>query len=310
MGKKFILCMLLFCQYLQGNLIQAEKLSKIADHVWGRTSACGACHRFTKKNGCFKSGDIIFVWADNIDSFVKHRKLVKKPYILIINGDDNTLTPRLWRKLNSKRLIHCYCCNSSVTHRKITLIPRGFEDDFWFKKRTKQSKIKQTEYYNPYKNPGGFIDKSSSGKCVYMNFNAGTYEYERHICRNIMKRKRFVKGESGVPLNKFLSELRKSTFVLSPAGNGIECHRTWESILVGTIPIIRPVCKHDNNVYCEGYKELYKDLPVIIVKDWNEVTEDFLRKKLEEFKGRTFNYEKLYFPYWRDLILKKSNEYK
>ena len=123
-----------------------------------------------------------------------------------------------------------------------------------------------------------------------MNFNAGTYEYERNICRNIMKRKRFVKRESGVPLNKFLSELRKSTFVLSPAGNGIECHRTWESILVGTIPIMlgspyRPVCKHDNNVFCEGYKELYKDLPVIIVRDWNEVTEDFLRKKLEEFKG-------------------------
>ena len=43
---------------------------------------------------------------------------------------------------------------------------------------------------------------------------------------------------------------------------------------------------------------LYKDLPVVIVKDWKEVTESFLEKKHKEFKSQTWSRDKLYAPFW------------
>jgi hypothetical protein len=50
-------------------------------------------------------------------------------------------------------------------------------------------------------------------------------------------------------------------FVLSAAGNGLDCHRTWELLYLGNIVITKT----------SSLDSLFKDLPVVIVKDWNEV---------------------------------------
>jgi hypothetical protein len=57
--------------------------------------------------------------------------------------------------------------------------------------------------------------------------------------------------------------LRDTKFVLSPPGNGPDCHRTWEAIYSGAIPIV----KRD----FWPFKTL--SLPVLVVNDWNEVPE-------------------------------------
>ena len=47
---------------------------------------------------------------------------------------------------------------------------------------------------------------------------------------------------------------------------------------------------------------MFTDLPVVFVNDWNEVTEVFLRQKLEEMKYTQYNMEKLKFSYWKNYI--------
>lgn len=79
---------------------------------------------------------------------------------------------------------------------------------------------------------------------------------------------------------------------------------------MGSIPIIRPMTHTPNYEYAKGYDKLYHDLPVIMITDWEVVTEDFLTKKLEEFKHRKFNRDKLFFPYWKNLIKNESLAYK
>ena len=37
---------------------------------------------------------------------------------------------------------------------------------------------------------------------------------------------------------EYLKELSKYKFSLCPPGNGLDTHRVWESLLVGTIPIV------------------------------------------------------------------------
>ena len=47
---------------------------------------------------------------------------------------------------------------------------------------------------------------------------------------------------------------------------------------------------------------LYEDLPVLIVKDWREITEEFLVKKYEEMRSQSYDMKKLYISYWLDLF--------
>lgn len=82
------------------------------------------------------------------------------------------------------------------------------------------------------------------------------------------------------------------TFVLSPFGIGMDCHRTWEALCLGSIPILK----------APNFQKMFEDLPVLIVNDWSEITRELLDKTIEEFKTREFNYEKLTLQYWIKLI--------
>jgi hypothetical protein len=81
-------------------------------------------------------------------------------------------------------------------------------------------------------------------------------------------------------------------FVLSPFGNGLDCHRTWEALLCGCIPIVRT----------KVFQELFYGLPVLIVEDWANVTKELLEKTIQEFKKKhdnnEFHYEKLTLEYY------------
>lgn len=89
---------------------------------------------------------------------------------------------------------------------------------------------------------------------------------------------------------------------LSPRGNGLDSHRTWEALYLDVIPI----------VWNSTLNSLYTDLPVIILNQKSEITEQFLRTKLREIatnkvKNPTvYRFEKLRFSFWRHLILNKS----
>ena len=78
------------------------------------------------------------------------------------------------------------------------------------------------------------------------------------------------------------------TFILSPFGNGLDCHRTWEALCLGCIPIIT----------ASFFTKMFEDLPVLIVNEWSDITQELLDKTIIEFKNKTFNYDKLSLQYW------------
>ena len=63
-------------------------------------------------------------------------------------------------------------------------------------------------------------------------------------------------------------EKTRYAFVASPHGHGLDCHRTWESLVLGNIPIVKR----------SSLDELYDGLPVVIVSEWDEITTDNLRR--------------------------------
>ena len=63
-------------------------------------------------------------------------------------------------------------------------------------------------------------------------------------------------------------EKARYAFVVSPHGNGLDCHRTWESLVLGNIVIVKR----------SSLDPLYEGLPVVIVDDWSEITAESLAR--------------------------------
>ena len=101
------------------------------------------------------------------------------------------------------------------------------------------------------------------------------------------------------PTDREMTWRRQSEFVFvaSPMGGGLDCHRTWEALVLGCIPVMRklPIAR------------LFEDLPVLMVDDWSDVTKDLLEKTQAEFAGRTdWNWKKLTLAWWMDNIKMSS----
>lgn len=63
-------------------------------------------------------------------------------------------------------------------------------------------------------------------------------------------------------------EKTRYAFVISPHGHGLDCHRTWESLALGNIVIVKR----------SSLDALYEGLPVVIVEDWRELTAEQLQR--------------------------------
>ena len=92
--------------------------------------------------------------------------------------------------------------------------------------------------------------------------------------------------------NECWNNMIKYAFVISPQGNGLDCHRTWEALCLGCIPIVKT----------SGLDPLFEGLPVWIIHDWIDVTETNMHSKVNEFRSMTFQYEKLTLRYWQSKI--------
>lgn len=95
--------------------------------------------------------------------------------------------------------------------------------------------------------------------------------------------------------DEYQKALLNSFFTLSPPGNGIDCHRTWEAIYLGVVPVL-----------LDGYvsPQLARDLPVHIVSSY----EDFLGKDRDFLldlyyrKISSSSLSKAFVPYWEKKI--------
>lgn len=86
------------------------------------------------------------------------------------------------------------------------------------------------------------------------------------------------------PSATYFASLPTYKFVVSPEGNGIDCHRHYEALMAGCIPIIE---EH------EGIREKYKGCPVLYTKDYSEITPAYLEAVYADMKDQVYNFSKL-----------------
>ena len=86
--------------------------------------------------------------------------------------------------------------------------------------------------------------------------------------------------------NRYFNILPTYKYVISPEGNGIDCHRHYEALMAGCIPIIE---EH------AGIREKYEGCPILFTNDYSEITKEYLEAKYEEMLHTEFNFSKLLF---------------
>ena len=214
------------------------------------------------------------------------------PFILVTHHADFPSPGKFFKYLDDKRILRWYGENADITgHPKFFPLPIGIP------KRVVL--YADTKILDAVLGNVDTLDRTEKIHKLYMNFSLNTdvcAERQSISARtqvyNHFINKPFVFNAVRKPLKEYILEMSQYLFVLSPFGKGLDCFRTWEALLVGSIPV----------VHSSTLNELYKDLPVIIVEDWSEVTEDFLEKKYLEIKELPYNREKLFLQYWIEPI--------
>ena len=243
---------------------------------------------WVSKNGTISpekvtDGSVIFVKTDFIgDFFTKIHPKIKARYILISHHSDYANPGKYAQYLDDPKLIGWFGQNVDYVHPKFHPIPIGA--GYYLKWFAGSAKILDQVIAKK--------DTYKKETLLYMNIRPGTFPSERKAVYNMFVQKSFCKTSPPVGFHDYLIDMAHSKFVLSPRGHGLDCFRTWEALLVGSFPVVTTSL----------LDPLFSDLPVVIVKDWDEVTEEFLNKKYEEMSHKTYNLDKLYAPYWQKLI--------
>ena len=101
----------------------------------------------------------------------------------------------------------------------------------------------------------------------------------------------YSNGIHNTPLSPdvYFESLPSYKFVISPEGNGIDCHRHYEALLAGCIPII------ERNPLIE---EKYKGCPILYTDTYSEITPDYLLMKYEEMKTKTYDFSRLFLEFY------------
>jgi hypothetical protein len=87
----------------------------------------------------------------------------------------------------------------------------------------------------------------------------------------------------------YFSTLSNYKFVISPEGNGIDCHRHYEALMYGCIPIV------ERNSLTE---QKYSGLPVLWTIDYSEITEKYLTEMYAIFLQTDYDFSKLFLQYY------------
>ena len=116
-----------------------------------------------------------------------------------------------------------------------------------------------------------------------------------------------------LPFDDYLKEMAEYKFALSPRGWGPDCYRTWEALLVGTIPIVKRN-QHDLILSMRGphgsqLDRLYENLPILVIDDWKEITQEFLEEQYKIITSKSYDIRPLYIEFWYDRIMAVRDAY-
>lgn len=247
----------------------------------------------------------IYITTATIPDFVRRvlPKLISR--FILVTGDSDRTVPTDYMSdakviLEHRNLVAWFSQNCVGGHPKLHQIPIGLDYHTLTTDRrhgwgdvissVDQEKMLTRISASSYKLPYRLI------KC-YSNFHINTYNgnvpAERKEAITEISPDVVDYQQGTLQREDTWTQMAKYAFIPSPKGAGLDCHRTWEALALGCIPIVKT----------SPLDPMFKDLPVWIVQNWSDITQESMNKKVEEYTKTPQNYSKLYLGYWIKKIM-------
>lgn len=262
------------------DFITGEKFITVGDFVYSPKNVNHDCNP-VENTFCpcaLKDRNIVYTHTMYVKSLFSVIRGLNCKFIIVshncdVNVDDSFDIP--------SNVEYWFTQNVNTINAKIQSIPIGLENEKWFKGLKKKQRM---------------VDKLASPRysrnLVYLNCNANTNPSKRYPVYWHLEGKSWAtvkRGVNGQKFEEYLDDIYSHPFIVCPEGNGMDTHRTWEALYMGSIPIEK---RNLNNRY-------YADLPICFVNSWCEITEDFLHREYKRILSTSWNLDKLKFEYWK-----------
>lgn len=217
---------------------------------------------------------------------------------ILVTGDsdyaiDNNFRNSIEQITRQGKFVAWYAQNLNFKHDRIFHLPIGLNYhsfwhnvDFWREGRYIHPMHQEAELFDVLMKSKSFKEREIKAYC---NWHFFLDRGDRQRClQEVHPEARYLEPERVSRLQTWINQCIFG-FVISPEGAGMDCHRTWEAIALGSIPILK---KNPVTPVLEG-------LPAIIVDDWKEVTPAFLSQQAAVFQNMKFDYSKIWLAYWK-----------
>jgi len=262
-----------------------------------------------------RDGEIVWVRLSWLKSFVRQVLPHVTARFVLVTGDSDSCVPsepgaEAQAILDAPNVLHWFTQNydGSTDTGKMSPIPIGIdfhmlaEKPIWGESCASPVQQEQALQFIAQ----GLAPVGERTRKVYVDFawqrSWGLFNYRtyhplqgtglRQSRRWLAKRlraNRAVHCQNGpIPRSEMWRRRGEFAFVLSPPGNGLDCHRTWEALALGHIVLVPS----------SSLNSLYSDLPVVILNRWAELTPENLEYWLSLHASRRGIAEKLTSAYW------------
>ncbi|MCI5052057.1 MAG: hypothetical protein MRY21_02840 [Simkaniaceae bacterium] len=234
-----------------------------------------------------KDGDIIWCPDTKRGQFIReHLSKIRARFILVSHLTVRSMPPSNSKILKSPYLVAWFSKNAKLDHPKMRQLPIGLAP--W---KIRPYHAKHFFQLKREKN-------SNRPTLAYLNYSSATKKAIREPIEKAFQEMPWVKTSPRVQFGEYLHHMYQSKFILSPPGCGVDCYRHWESLYMGAVPIIQSTF----------LDPMYRDLPVLIVSDWNSISEGFLNKAWNDIWKKSHNWNKLNPDYWLKTILDEKRK--
>jgi len=222
----------------------------------------------------------IFVYSHDLKKFFdKFYNHLQDGITLISHNSDYPITAEFLPYLQGDKIKKWFCQNRYIDHPKLFSLPIGVANSQW--KHGNQTALNNVIFKNLPKN---FL--------TYKNFDISTNAGKRSYVNQITTLNN-IPMDVNRPYEEYLDYVARSIFVISPPGNGIDCHRIWECLSLNAVPIVEDhVCFNQ-----------FKHLPILFISDWSIVKTEFVLQHLPLIKKFDASVKEfLTLEYWKKII--------
>jgi hypothetical protein len=279
--------------FTRDDILSGERFQQLCDvycgepyHLFRNPKIAAEPHKHVDLNHLiapWENPRLVFCYSNSLPVFMEKLKYFRNPFVLVSHNEDLNVTDQFLPIANHPLIVRWFAQNMNIDHPKVEMLPIGVANEMW-------------EHGN-LATLTGCIEMAPNipKQCpVYFNFRLHTNPAQRKLCRDTLVKKG-LQWNSDLPHGVYLMTLGSRKFSVSPPGNGLDCHRLWESLYLGTIPIL---------LKSQFAETIQKSFPCIVLDSWDDFSEE---KCLEQYdvliaKYGQMYYEKLKFGYYKQKI--------